>query len=50
MDGYKLAQEKAKDLHITQERILGVSIKVGKKGSMQFFDLEDLKLMCQDQA
>ena len=47
LNAYKLAQEKAVELDIPDGGILGVSIRISKKGSMKFFDLDDLELMCR---
>ena len=37
-----LAYEKAKALNVPLEKILGISARIGKRGSMQFFSLDEL--------
>lgn len=43
-DALALAYEKAKSLNIPRDRILGISAKIGKRGSMQFFNLDELSV------
>lgn len=43
-DALALAYEKANSLNIPIDRILGVSAKIGKRGSMKFFNLDELSL------
>jgi len=43
-DALALAYEKAKSLNIPRDRILGISAKIGKRGLMQFFNLDELSV------
>jgi hypothetical protein len=37
-----LAYDKANSLNVPREKILGISARIGKRGSMQFFSLDEL--------
>jgi hypothetical protein len=46
VDAYSLAQQKALTLNIPWEKVSGVSARVGRRGSMEFFDLDELLTIC----
>ena len=48
LDLYSLAHQKSLILNIPWEKVFGVSAKVGRRGSVEIFDLDQLLLMCRN--